>query len=91
MIDGIKFVVVGVLFDGELMDIFGSGIGEKCLIIKVFFFGIVLIFFVIGFEMNSGGVIIFVEKKVKFGFGSVYIYFVFFLFDLEFIYIFLKC
>ncbi|ENN8957629.1 iron-containing alcohol dehydrogenase [Listeria monocytogenes] len=86
VIDGTKFVAAGALFDDDPIQIFGSGIGEKRPITEALPFGTVLTLPATGSEMNSGGVITFVEKKAKLGFGSAYTYPVFSLLDPELTY-----
>ncbi|PZG33250.1 NADH-dependent alcohol dehydrogenase [Listeria ivanovii] len=86
VIDGTKFVAAGALFDGDLIHIFGSGIGENRPITEALPFGTVLTLPATGSEMNSGGVVTFVEKKAKLGFGSPFTYPVFSLLDPELTY-----
>ncbi|WP_270996873.1 iron-containing alcohol dehydrogenase [Listeria seeligeri] len=86
VIDGTKFVAAGALFDGDPINIFGSGIGENRPITEALPFGTVLTLPATGSEMNSGGVVTFVEKKAKLGFGSPFTYPVFSLLDPELTY-----
>lgn len=86
VIDGTKFVAAGALFDGDPIHIFGSGIGENRPITEALPFGTVLTLPATGSEMNSGGVVTFVEKKAKLGFGSPFTYPVFSLLDPELTY-----
>ncbi|MBC6296259.1 iron-containing alcohol dehydrogenase [Listeria sp. FSL L7-1517] len=86
VIDGTKFVAAGALFDGDPIDIFGSGIGEKRPIKQALPFGTILTLPATGSEMNSGGVVTFVEKKAKLSFGSPFTYPVFSLLDPELTY-----
>lgn len=86
VIDGTKFVAAGALFEGDPINIFGSGIGENRPITEALPFGTVLTLPATGSEMNSGGVVTFVEKKAKLGFGSPFTYPVFSLLDPELTY-----
>ncbi|WP_207577669.1 iron-containing alcohol dehydrogenase [Listeria seeligeri] len=86
VIDGTKFVAAGALFDGDPINIFGSGIGKNRPITEALPFGTVLTLPATGSEMNSGGVVTFVEKKAKLGFGSPFTYPVFSLLDPELTY-----
>ncbi|MGX7419149.1 iron-containing alcohol dehydrogenase [Carnobacterium gallinarum] len=70
VIDGTKFIAAGALFDRNPIHIFGAGLGDKDPITKALPFATVLTLPATGSEMNSGGVITFVEKKAKLGFGS---------------------
>lgn len=70
VIDGTKFIAAGALFDRDPIHIFGAGIGDKLPITKALPFGSILTLPATGSEMNSGGVVTFVEKKAKLGFGS---------------------
>lgn len=86
VIDGTKFVAAAAVFDGDPMDIFGNGIGERKPITKALPFGTVLTLPATGSEMNSGGVITFVEKKAKLSFGSAYTFPVFSILEPEITY-----
>lgn len=77
VIDCIKVIVVGVEYEGDVWDI----INKKVMVIKVLLFGMVLILVVIGFEMNLDFVIMNWEINEKYVWGSVVMYFVFFILD----------
>lgn len=86
VIDGTKFVAAAAVFDGDPIHIFGNGIGEKKPITKALPFGTVLTLPATGSEMNSGGVVTFVEKKAKLSFGSAYTFPVFSILEPEITY-----
>ncbi|WP_099223813.1 iron-containing alcohol dehydrogenase [Listeria costaricensis] len=86
VIDGTKFVAAGALFDGDPIDMFGQGVGAHRPIERALPFGTVLTLPATGSEMNSGGVVTFVSKKAKLGFGSAYTFPVFSILDPELTY-----
>ncbi|WP_239256744.1 iron-containing alcohol dehydrogenase [Listeria ilorinensis] len=86
VIDGTKFVAAGALFDGDPIDMFGQGVGAHRPIERALPFGTVLTLPATGSEMNSGGVVTFVEKKAKLGFGSAFTFPVFSILDPELTY-----
>lgn len=70
VIDATKFIVAAAEFEGDPINIFGSGIGTREPIKTALPFGTILTLPATGSEMNAGSVITFKEKKAKVSFGS---------------------
>ena len=72
VIDGTKFISAAATFEGDPINIFGGGIGKAEPITSAMPFGAILTLPATSSEMNSGGVVTFVEKEAKLGFGTPY-------------------
>lgn len=70
VIDGTKFIVASILFEGEPWDIVSKGIK----VVKAIPFGAVLTLPATGSEMNAGAVISREATKEKYAFGSPAVY-----------------
>lgn len=74
VIDGVKFVAAGAVFDGNPIDMFGSGVGKGLPVTKALPFGTVLTLPATASEMNNNSVVTFVEKQAKISFASPHTY-----------------
>lgn len=72
VIDGTKFISAAATFEGDPINIFGGGIGKADPVTSAMPFGAILTLPATSSEMNSGGVVTFVEKEAKLGFGTPY-------------------
>lgn len=70
IIDGTKFIAAAALCPEEPYQMFGGNVGKNLPIKEALPLASVLTIPATGSEMNSGGVVTFVEKKAKLGFGS---------------------
>ncbi len=86
VIDATKFIVAAAEFEGDPINIFGSGIGTSEPIKSALPFGTILTLPATGSEMNAGSVITFKEKQAKVSFGSEKVFPVFSILEPELTY-----
>lgn len=86
VIDATKFIVAAAEFEGNPINIFGSGIGTSEPIKSALPFGTILTLPATGSEMNAGSVITFKEKQAKVSFGSEKVFPVFSILEPELTY-----
>lgn len=86
VIDATKFIVAAAEFEGDPINIFGSGIGTSEPIKLALPFGTILTLPATGSEMNAGSVITFKEKQAKVSFGSEKVFPVFSILEPELTY-----
>ncbi|HLR92311.1 MAG TPA: iron-containing alcohol dehydrogenase [Atopostipes sp.] len=70
VIDGTKFIAAAAKFDGDPIDIFGNGVGQKLPIQSALPLGTILTLPATASEMNATSVITFKEKQAKVSFKS---------------------
>lgn len=74
VIDGTKFIAAAAEFDGNPIDIFGNGVGQKLPVESALPLGTILTLPATATEMNATAVITFKEKQAKVSFNSPKVY-----------------
>lgn len=74
VIDGTKFIAAAAEFDGDPIDIFGNGVGQKLPVQSALPLGTILTLPATASEMNATAVITFKEKQAKVSFNSPHVY-----------------